>query len=365
MPDDLRGERTEQATPRRRLEARERGNVPRSVDFSAALLLLATFGLLYYLGRALLLDLGLIEERILRALDRPPVDVADVTALAADLAAAVGTALLPLLLGMLVVAIAVNLLQTGVVWSGHPLTPDWGRLNPVSGFGRLFSLQSGVRLVMSLLKMAALTAGVWWVVQQEIAGMGALASQDAGGILAAVSAAVFRAALKLAAMLLLLGFLDYLFQRWNYERDLRMTKQEVRDELRRYEGDPHIRQRRQQIQRQLARQRMMKAVEKADVVITNPTELAVALQYDPQAMASPRVVAKGARLMALRIRQVAADAGVPIVERKPLAQALYKACKVGDAIPETLYKAVAEVLGFIYGLDPEKRRHFVPTGAGR
>ncbi len=365
MADDSRGERTEAPTPRRRQEARERGNVVRSVDLGSAFFLLGAFLLLYFMGSRILTALGAYEEKILMDIDRPPLDVSSTVRLAVDMVQASGGVILPFLIALMVLGVAVNILQTGFVFSGRSLTPDLGRLNPLTGFGRLFSAQSGMRLVMSLLKIVVIGVVMFWIVRREVEGMMPLATLDAWGILGAISSAIFFTAMKMALLLVGLAVLDYLFQRWQHEKELRMTKQEVRDELRRYEGDPQIRQRRLQLARQLARQRMMKAVEKADVVITNPTELAIALHYDPANMSAPRVVAKGARLMALRIRQVASEHQIPIVERKPLAQALFAACKVGDVIPEQLYKAVAEVLSFIYGLDPARGQKFAQAGAAR
>lgn len=363
MADDLRGEKSEAPSPRRRQEARERGNVARSADLTSSLFLLAAFCLLYAMGRRMLAGMGSYQERILSRIGEPAFDDATVQALFVEAAAATGGIVLPFLGVLLAASVAVNLMQTGFLLSGHPLMPDLSRLNPVTGFGRLFSAASVMRLVMSLFKIILIAAGMYWIVEGEILGMSSLADSGPWGILGGISEAVFYTAVKLALLLSALAFLDYLFQWWQHEKELRMTKQEVRDELRRYEGDPQIKARRTQLARQLARQRMMKAVEKADVVITNPTELAIALAYDPGENPAPRVVAKGARLMALRIRQVASESNIPILERKPLAQALFKACKVGDVIPETLYKAVAEVLSFIYGMDPEKGRRFAGSGA--
>lgn len=364
MADDLRGEKTEAPSPRRRQEARERGNVARSVDLNSALFLLVAFCLLYAMGRRILAGMGSYQERVLARLGEPPLDRSSVLAVLVEMAYQTGTIVLPFLGVLLAIAVAVNLIQTGFLLTGKPLTPDWSRLNPIKGFGRLFSAQSAMRLVMSVLKILLISVVVYWIIAGEILGMAVLSEADPWTILGGVSRVVFLTAIKLGVLLASLAFLDYLFQRWQHEKDLRMTKQEVRDELRRYEGDPQVRARRMQMARQIARQRMMKAVEKADVVITNPTELAIALEYDPAENPAPRVVAKGARLMALRIRQVASENGIPIVERKPLAQALFKACKPGDVIPEALYKAVAEVLSFIYGMNPEKARRFTETGQG-
>ena len=366
MPDDHRGDRTEAPTARRRQEAREKGQVARSMDLNASLFLLAAFLALSWLGRDLVMGLGTLERGIFARLGTVDFSVEGVTSLTAELAFSTGRILAPLFAVLLIAGLATNLLQVGFLFTGQPLMPQFSRLNPVSGLRRLFSAQSAMRLAMSLVKVLVVAFAVWWVIRQEMDGLPRLAGESAWGILGGISSAIFSAAMKLCAFLLALAVLDYLFQRWQHDQDLRMTKQEVKDELRRYEGDPHIRQRRLQLQRQFARERMMKAVQRADVVITNPTHLAVAIHYDSNKEGVPRVVAKGARLAALRIREIAGKAGVPIVERKPLAQALYKACKVGDWIPMELFQAVGEVLTFVYGLNPGKREELLKakTAAG-
>jgi flagellar biosynthetic protein FlhB len=181
-----------------------------------------------------------------------------------------------------------------------------------------------------------------------------LAELEMMRMFSAACALVYALAVKLAVILLLLAFLDWAYQRWQRERDLRMSKQEIKEEYKRMEGDPLIKQRRARVARQLAMQRISQAVPKADVIVTNPTHFSIALQYDPKTMKSPKVVAKGADFMAMRIRQIAAIHGIPLVERKPLAQALYKSVEVGQEVPSQFYAAVAEVLAYVYRLSGRK-----------
>ena len=191
-----------------------------------------------------------------------------------------------------------------------------------------------------------------------------LLGRPVGALFSMASRVIFVMGIRIALLLLVLGILDYGYQRWDHERGLRMTKQEVKEEMKRMEGDPQIKSRRLQMARQLARQRMLKKVPQADVVITNPTEFAVAIQYDPAVTGAPIVIAKGARLMAQRIRELALEHGVPIVERKPLARALYKNVEVGEAVPEEYWAAVSEILSFVYQLDRTRASRWGLSGAG-
>jgi flagellar biosynthetic protein FlhB len=205
-------------------------------------------------------------------------------------------------------------------------------------------------LVKSVLKIAIITLVAWLTVRGEIASTLPLMDQEVGDILIYISRVSFKILSMTCWVLVALAVLDYAYQRWEHERNLKMTKQEVRDENKQTEGDPLIKGRIRRLQREAARKRMMAAVPKADVVITNPQHLAVALQYAPEKMAAPVVVAKGADFLAAKIREIAADHHVPVIENKPLAQLLYRMVQVDHAIPEAMYKAVAEILALVYSL---------------
>ena len=242
--------------------------------------------------------------------------------------------LLPVFGFLLLSAVAANLFQVGFIFLPEKLAPDITRLDPLQGFARLFSLANLVRLVMGVLKMA-LVAGVAYVSlygqRDKVLGLAGMTTSQIAAFLAEV---LLWTSLKIAFALLVLAVLDYGFQWWKHERDLRMTTQEVREELKNLEANPQMVARRKQVQRQLAMHRISAAVPKADAVITNPTELAIAIQYDVEKMAAPIVVAKGAGVLAARIRKLALEHGVPILERKPLAQALYREVEINQPIPQ-------------------------------
>jgi len=348
MPDTA--DKTEAPTPRRLQEAKEKGQVARSVDLSAALGLLAGLLLLNWYGSTILQGFADLMQRSF-ALDK----VSNSGDVAVEFAWRLalhhcGVVLVPFLIVVVIVAIVVNLSQVGFIFSAQPLTPSLDKLSPIKGFARLFSKRTAVRFLMSLAKITVIAAVAFYTIRSFIPKLIAMPTLSFTDVITFGSHLVFLLGLRLAAVLVILAIIDYAFQRRQHVQDLRMSKQEVKEELKRMEGDPLMRQRRLQVARQLAQQRMSQAVPHADVVITNPTELAVALKYDHDQMPAPKVVAKGSGFMAQRIREIANEHGVPILERKPLAQALYKACEIGEYIPSELYKAVAEVLAYIFEL---------------
>ena len=251
---------------------------------------------------------------------------------------------------MLFRSIAASLFQVGFLYVPERVVPDISRIDPLKGLQRVFSLTGAMRLMFGLFKVVVIVAVAWLSLQshwREILGIGQLEVPQIAWYMVETSLAV---CLKVALALLALAVLDYAYQRWKNEQDLRMTHQEIRDEPRNYQGDPQVLARRRAVQRQLALQRLSESIPAADVVITNPTELAVAIQYKPDEMAAPVVVAKGAGVLAQRIRRLALEHNIPIVEKKPLAQAIYKQVDVNQAIPDKMYAAVAEVLAYVYQL---------------
>jgi flagellar biosynthetic protein FlhB len=344
MADD-RGERTETPTPQRRQEAREKGQVARSQDLPAAVLLLGIVVSLHALAPHIL-DTLLETYRFLLGSDAARPD--EVTQLLPFAIRSLAMVTLPILLLGAVFVVVANLAQVGWTVSTQPLVPDLNRINPVKGFAKLFDMQALIRLVLGILKMVAVAAIAVLTIWQTRHGILNSANLGIGALLGYSGGVIYMLCLRLAVAVLILGIIDYVWQRWKHEQDLKMTKQEIKEEFRRMEGDPMLKQRRRQVQQQLAQQRMRYDVPKADVVITNPTELAIAIKYDADAMAAPRVVAKGQGYMAAMIRQIAAEHGVPIVERKPLARALYNTVEVGQEIPREFYKAIAEVLAYVY-----------------
>jgi flagellar biosynthetic protein FlhB len=353
MPEQS-GEKSFDATPHRRQQAREQGQVAFSQDLGSAALLLVGALVLLYWGGAVVEAVTHFMELQLAHPDAHDVDVSDATMQANLLLRMFGPPLLPIL-GLLMLAGALStVMQIGLLFVPERLKLDFSRVSLLAGMRRILSLQGVARLGFGLFKLvvvAAVSAVVLYNRRSEIVGAADLALPELARFLADISLST---ALWVGAALFILAIFDYGFQRWRHEQDLRMTHQEIREEMKNLQGDPAVIARRRAIQRQMALNRIGDKVPKADVVVTNPTELAVAIQYDPLTMAAPIVVAKGAGVLAQRIRRLALENDIPVVERKPLAQLLYKEVAVNRPIPDQSYGAVAEVLAYVYQLKGKK-----------
>jgi flagellar biosynthesis protein FlhB len=350
------GDKTEAPTPRRREEAREQGNVARSADLSAAAMLLGALVLLNWFGGGLFAALTVCVRQMLGSASMSSLDGSRFAAEGIlALLLIIGRAVLPLMLGVVLIALVANIAQVGLHLTPAKLKPDFGALNPLRGLGRLFERRSLVVLVMGVLKMTLVALAAYSAVHGRLAQIVTIERLTSMQMLKLGGDMLFSIGIRVGVLLLVLAIIDYAWQRWQLEQGLRMTKQEVKDEMRRMEGDPKLKQRRRQIAMQLAQKKLKKDVPTADVVITNPTEFAIALKYDAATMHAPRVIAKGQGFMARRIRELAIAAGVPILERKPLARALYKLVDVGHEIPEEFYSAVAEILAYVYELTGKVR----------
>jgi len=351
VAEDL-GEKTEDPTPKRRQEARRKGQVPRSADLSAAVLLSAGILLVFIFGDRLLeglaaaMRVGLSPETLAADVSGGSIGGAVVFAFG-QLFRLVG----PLLVIMAGVAFTDQIFQVGWFLSADPLKPNFGKLNVVSGFKKLVSPRSGMKGLLGILKLLAMSLVLWVVIYINFDRISALPVLTVPGALVESSALMMEAAFWCLLLLLLIGIIDRVYQKWQHTKDLRMTKQEVKEERKSNEGDMEMKARRQRFGRDLIRQQLQANVPQADVVVTNPTHFAVALKYDSEKMNAPRVLAKGADQLAMQIRLIAASSGVPIVERKPLARALYYNAEVGSEIPADLYEAVAELLAYVYRLD--------------
>jgi len=347
---DTAQDKTEPATPRRREEARKRGQVAKSSDLTAAVVLMGGVLMLYLMRDSILAQMvGLVRF----CLGGEPAAATDpeqmVPALVISFRSMAGVAL-PVMLLVTVLALVAAFGQVGVLFTLKPLTPSLEKLNPISGLKRMFSSKAVVQLLMGLAKMSVLTAVAYFTLKgrlDELAHASLLSHVSIGQITVEF---LFTLGIRLTVALLLLAIIDLIYQRWKHDRDLRMTKQEIKEELKRMDGDPHLKRRRREVQMQLALQRIRAAVPKADVVITNPTAYAVVVQYEARKMNAPKLTAKGADHLARRIRELAIEHGVPIVERPPLARALYRTVEVGQEIPAQFYRAVAEILAYVYEL---------------
>lgn len=349
-------EKTEPATPKKREEARERGQVPRTAELGTALMLLAGFGTVAWLGGSAGKTITNFTVRYLGGGAFPEADIAAVRALFVDIVLTAAIAVAPLMGIALFVGLASQVAQVGFLVSGEPLKPQFDRINPLSGFKRLFSRRAVVDLGKSLAKIAI----VGWIAYGQVKpALELLPSMPLGATqdwIPLIGGIVVRTGLLIGLALLVIAAVDYAFQYSEHERNLRMSKQEVKEELKQTEGDPQLRARIRRRQRELAARRMLHEVPTADVVVTNPVHFAVALKYDQAITDAPFVVAKGAGLLARRIREIAQEHDVPLVEDVWLARTLYEQVEPGQTIPVELFQAVADVLAFVYTLRNRRRR---------
>ncbi len=354
MADEF-GEKTEEATEHRRREAREQGNVARSADLTSAGHMFAAAAVLLLFGTPLRNTLSDLMAGYLAAPKWSQLGRIEVAAEFESLLSILTAALLPPLLLLLGLALFFNFVQVGFQVTPSALQPKASRINPLSGAKRIFSIAAVVRLGASLAKLAAVVALAAWFMLEVLPAFVTVTQLkgsefEPGAFLAYVQDVLVELSFFLAISLLILALLDYWFQKWKYEQDLRMTKQEIREEMKQMDGDPQMRQRRQEAHRKLADGRELRAVPDADVVLANPTHFSVAIKYDPTKMPAPVVVAKGQDEKALRIREIARQHNVPIVERPQLARALYANVRVGEAIPVDMYEVFAEIMAYVYRL---------------
>ncbi len=351
MPENTGQEKTEQATPKRKEEARKKGQVAQSKEISSVMILMTATAFFYFAGSWMFWNLsefitGVYQNiNILRF-----TDVDEASAFSVDVLYKLLSVLLPLLIPIAIAGFVANIFQVGFQINSEAIAPKLSKFNPISGMKRLISLKSLVELGKSIIKIFFIGSIVYILVKNDMKAFPALIHQEVGQILIFIARASLKICFFVCLAMLVLAVLDFMYQRWQHEKDLKMTKQEVKDEQRQTYGDPKVKARIRGVQMEMARRRMMDAVPEADVVITNPTRLAIALKFDAQEMIAPRVLAKGAGFVAQRIREIAEENQIPIVEEKPLAQGLYKMVEIGDYIPAELYRAVAEVLAYVYRL---------------
>jgi flagellar biosynthesis protein FlhB len=351
------GEKTEAATPKRRQEAREKGQILKSVEVNTAALLVAGAAFLQWGMPSMSTALFELTTRTFETFATVEFSTATVFSLSIGLILFCLKLVAPLVLGIALVGTVANIGQFGFLLSGHAVQPQFSRVNPMEGAKRIFSSRTLVELVKTILKVVIVGFFAWQALQDKGPMLVSLADMQAGPAGYAISAAMMQVVWRVAGAFVVIAAADYMYQRWFFERSMRMSKEEIKEELKQSEGNPHMRARLRQRARALARQRMMQQVPTADVVITNPTHFAIAIKYEP-GMDAPKVIAKGERLIAQQIKKMAREHNVPMVENRPLAQALFKACQIGQSVPPDLYKAVAEVLAFVYRLRPQR----APTG---
>jgi len=353
-------ERTEQPTPKRLEEARKKGQVVRSTELSAAAVILAVGGGLHYLGGYMGTRLNGLMSASLSLTREQSVDESLMISTLTTEAAHALLACAPILGLTLIVALLAPMLLGGWNMSFEALAPDFSRLNPLNGFGRMFSMNSAVNLAKAFAKFIFLGLVSVIVLKQKYSELMGLGMEPTRAAIAHAISLTGYAFLMLAGTLGLIAAIDVPWQLFQHNKQLRMTREEVKQEMKESDGSPEVKGRIRQLQRELSRRRMMQEVPKADVVVTNPTHFAVALKYDEKRMGAPIVVAKGADVIAARIREVATESLVPIFEAPPLARALFKSVEIGGEIPASLYVAVAQILTYIYQLKTARRDGMQP-----
>lgn len=354
MSSDDVGDKTELPTERRREQSRERGDVARSADLTAAAGILTATSALYFLGGGIATSMVVFLKSSFSADPWIRLDEHDLVKITWQVSAQLASMTLPVMITMLVSGMLVSFAQVGVIITTETLAPNIERLNPLNGFQRIFSLQAVARLVASLLKLLFVGPIAFLYMSVRFPRFLEIGQFDVGQIWLVSGSAILELGFFLALAILMLAILDYGFQYWKHEQDLMMTKEEIREEFKEMEGNPQYKSRRKEAHRKLAQARDLAAVRTADMVITNPTEIAVAIKYDPTRAPAPIVVAKGLGEMAAQIRRLAAENGVPIIERKPLARTLYYGVKVGRVIPSDLYDVFVELLAYVYRITGRK-----------
>jgi len=350
MAEESFQEKTERATPRRRQKAREEGQVAKSSEIASVAVLLVGISVLFVFGAYFYPKLEQVVQRVARFQEIPVFDQQFCIFLLRRSVAYFLMFVLPLMGAVFLAAFVANYAQVGFQMSGKPIVPKLSKFDIVKGFGRLLSLRSLVELAKSVLKLGVIGTVAYFAVRGEIEDLLKLYNADVAYIFLFILKGFLKIFIWVLIVMIVVAVADYSYQKWQFEKDLRMTKQEVKEEHKESEGDPQVKSRIRSIQMQAARKRMMRAVPDADVVVTNPTHLAVAIRYDPAKMNAPIVVAKGAGLVAERIRKIAGEHHIPVVENKELARNLYKTIEVGETIGSEFYKGVAELLAYVYKL---------------
>lgn len=350
MPDQSFQEKTESATPKKRREARQKGNVAKSVEVNSAIVLITGVVALRIFGNGLLKKLLGIMEWMFTRLSVIDITVENMPGFVLAGVGTLGIMVAPIIVSILIAGVTASVVQTGFLFTGEPLIPKFEKISPAKGFKRMFSLRSFVEMLKGILKLLIIGIIGYLTLKSELNAYPYLLDRDVIEIVVFFGRMAFLLALRTGIALVILAGFDWIYQKYEFEKGLKMTKQEVKEEFKSVEGDPQVKARIKSIQRERARQRMFADVPTADVVVTNPIHLAVAMKYDAEKGGAPIVVAKGARLIAQRIKDIARAHDVPVIENKPLARMLYKTTEIGAQIPYELYKAVAEILAYVYRL---------------
>lgn len=346
-----RGDKTERATPKRRREAREKGQVAKSIDLSPAVVMLFVVLSINYLAPFSYTKTEEMIKYSYSLISKPEVSMSSISSIFIQITWQFLLIVGPVFIISVIAALIANYAQVGMLFTFKPLMPDFSKISPVKGAQRLLSGKAMVELIKSFLKLIIVGYVGFITISSNYPLLASMSDMELREILKIIGMLIYTLGVRVGIVLLLIGILDYLYQRYDFERNLRMTKQEVKDELKQQEGDPLLKARIRQKQRQIAMQRMMQEVPKADVIITNPIHFAIALVYKQEEMKAPKVIAKGQRLVAAKIKKIAEEHKIPIIEDRSLAAWLFKSVEIGMEVPPELYQAVAEILALVYRLD--------------
>ncbi len=344
-------DRTEEASPHRREEWRKEGRVAQSKDLGAGILLVATAGAMFMFSQWSLKGISALFERTFASMDRfsqGDWTYNTVTEIIQFMMEAFLYIIAPIAAASFIAGVGASLVQFGFLWTTKPMEPDLDKLNPLSGIKRIFSIQGLVELLKATIRFVIAAAVLYFMLKDWAGESGKLLDQEAAGVAQFLGNKIFILMSSVGGAMFLISLFDFFYQKFTYEQKIKMTKLEVREERKQTEGNPQIKSRIRALQRKVATRKMLDAVKKADVVVTNPTHIAIALIYDRENMMAPKVVARGADFMAERIKKIARENGIPCVENVPLARALYKSFKIGQFITRDFFNAVAEVLAFVY-----------------
>lgn len=342
------GEKTEKATPKKKQDSRKKGQVAKSQDINTAVNLIAIFGVLIMTGSFMYEQIVGLTKEYLQQMMLERLTEENVQVMVFEVLKMMGLTLAPVLATAVVAGVFVNIMQVGFLFSAESIQFKLDKLDPIKGAKRIFSMRALVELVKSILKISIVGFVAFSVLWNRMDEIMVLAHVPVGDAMALLADITVKIGLYAAIALFCIAILDYMYQKYDFEKNIRMSKQDIKDEYKNSEGDPLIKSKIKQKQRQMAMQRMMQEVPNADVVITNPTHYAIALKYDEHKSDAPFVVAKGVDFVAQKIKYIAKENEVVMVENRPLARALYDQTEVGQAIPEEFFKAIAEVLAFVY-----------------
>ncbi|MBF0602685.1 MAG: flagellar biosynthesis protein FlhB [Nitrospirae bacterium] len=348
--DSDQDSKTEEPTSKRMQDARNKGQVTSSKEVGTALLLLAATGIFYFQGEKLWISMQTVMRTFFGGFINDRIQPQGVVVLLQEILAAMVLDLAPLFIAFVAVGVLGSVIQHGFLITFEPLMPKFSRVNPIQGFSRLFSFRSLVELVKSVLKITVISIAVYVALKGAALDILKLSDTNLDHVVTLLGEETFHLFVLVTIAFIALAVIDFVYQQFEHMKGLRMTKQEVKDEQKQMEGDPMIKGRIRQIQREMAQRRMMEEVPKADVVITNPTHYAAALLYKQGDMMAPKLVAKGRGLVAERIREVARKNNVTLVANPPLARSLYSDVPLDAIIPPQLFKAVAQVLAYVYSL---------------